>query len=351
MNKRITLKSLAEKTGFSVTTVSRALSGYDDVSPTTRDTILNAAEALGYYPNLTARQLQKQRTDTVGLILPSKGSRLADPYFSMILAGIGDNLADCGIDLLISTRYQDNDELEAYRRMVEGRRVDGLIVIRTRCVDQRIAYLAEKEFPFVAFGRTNLPVDYFYIDEDGEAGVYELVGYLIGLGHQRIAYISAPKDLTFAHYRLKGYSRALLDTGIPMDETLIIEGDLTRRAGAEATKTLLSLEPPPSAIVAANDLMALGAISIAQEMGKTIGQDLSIAGFDDIPAAENLSLTTLRQPIYEIGGQLSQLLNSLINGKPVEQRQILLKPELIVRNSTGAPPSIQSHEEPKYRNH
>jgi LacI family transcriptional regulator len=351
MNKRITLKSLAEITGFSVTTVSRALSGYDDVSPTTRETILSAAEELGYYPNLTARQLQKQRTDTVGLILPSKGSRLADPYFSMILAGIGDSLADSGIDLLISTRYQGKDELEVYRRMVEGRRVDGLIVIRTRCEDQRIAYLAEKEFPFVAFGRTKLAVDYSYIDEDGEAGVYELVSYLIGLGHQRIAYISAPRDLMFAHYRLEGYSRSLEDASISVDEALIIEGDLTRRTGMMATESLLSLESSPTAIVAANDLMALGAISIAQERGMAIGRDLSVAGFDDVPAAENLSLTTLRQPIYEIGGQLSQLLHAMINGNQVGRRQILLKPKLILRSSTGKPASVPTNKEPKDQLH
>jgi LacI family transcriptional regulator len=335
MAQRITLKSIAHKTNLSVTTVSRALSGYDDVSPTTRERVRKIASELGYYPNLTARQLQKQRNDTVGLILPSESSRLADPYFNMILTGIGDGLATCGFDLLISTPPHGVDEQDHYRRMVEGHRVDGLIIIRTRYEDARIAYLSEKDFPFVAFGRTHLPIDYNYIDEDSETGVYELVDYLIGMNHSRIGYISAPWNLTFAHYRLQGYSRALDTAGIEIDERLIYEGDLTQRSGVVAARKLLSSDQPPTAIVAANDLMALGVLTVVQEMNLRIGKDISVAGFDDIPAAENISLTTLRQPIYEIGGQLSKMLCLLVNGKALDNHQILLKPELIVRGSTG----------------
>lgn len=344
---RVTLKSIAAKTGYSITTVSRALAGYDDVALATREKIIAAADELGYYPNLTARQLQKQRTDTVGIILPTFGPRFADPYFSEILAGIGDELARAGFDLLVSTCPPGPDELASYRRMVEGRRVDGLIVVRTRRRDERIAYLAQTALPFVAFGRTDLDLDFPYIDEDGQAGLHTLVEYLITLGHQRIGYISAPSDLMFAHFRLEGYRRALEDAGLPYDEKLVVVGDLTQRGGAKVAGELLDARPMPTAIVAANDLMALGTIAAAQKRNLKIGEDLSVAGFDDIPPAEIAMLTTLHQPIYDIGEQLSTMLISLIEDEPLADRQALLKPDFVVRASVGPPPSSEEWDAPE----
>ena len=337
MRHRVTLKTIAKTTGYSVTTVSRALAGYDDVSEATRQKIQAAARELGYYPNHTARQLQKQRTDTIGLIIPTFGPRFADPYFSLILAGIGDELAERGINLLISTRSPGPEEIDTYKDMVEGRRVDGLVVIRTRREDERIAYLAERGFPFVAFGRTNLDINYPFIDEDSQTGTYQLIMHLIELGHERIAYIAAPQGLMFGFYRHEGYRQALEDSGLGYDEGLVQTADLTRRGGAAAAEHLLADQPAPTALVAANDLMALGAMNAAQEIGFTIGRDLSLAGFDDIPTAEALSLTTLNQPIYDIGHRLSQMLAALIAGDDGIEKQILLQPELIIRGSVSPP--------------
>lgn len=336
---RVTLKTIAAKTGYSITTISRALAGYSDVAPSTREMIIAAANELGYYPNLTARQLQQQRTDTVGIILPTFGPRFADPYFSEIIAGIGDGLAEKKLDLLISTRPPGPEELEAYRHMVQGNRVDGLILVRTRREDDRIAYLMSTSFPFAAFGRTDQTVNFPHIDEDGETGLYTITQYLISLGHKHIGYISAPSNLMFAEFRLMGYHKAIEEANLPYDEQLIVYGDLTRRGGAKAAQQLLDLRPRPTAIIAANDLMALGAIRVAQERNLQIGSDLSIAGFDDIPPAELFSLTTMRQPIYDIGRKLSQMVIALIQGEPIEEHGVLLKPELIERGSTGPPPS------------
>ena len=339
MSHRVTLKTIAKHTGLSVTTVSRALTNYSDVASETREKIFAAANELGYYPNQTARQLQKQRSDTIGLILPTYGPRFNDPYFSELIAGIGDELALYNFDLLLSTRAPGVNEIEAYRHMVEGRRVDGLIVVRTRKQDTRIAYLSGSSFPFVAFGRSDLEIDFPYIDEDGVTGFLELTNYLISLGHRRIAFISPPMDLTFSKYRLNGYLLALQQNGIAYQPMYVIQGDLTRRGGEDAARKLLELGEPPTAIVAANDLMALSAIYVAHELGLTVGKDISIAGFDDIPPADILSLTTLRQPIYDIGRQLSEMLVKLILNKSIPEQQILLKPELVIRNSTGVAPN------------
>lgn len=334
---RVTLKKISLETGFSVTTVSRALAGYPDVSSHTRQLIGDTAKRLGYYPSATARQLQSQKAFTVGIILPTSDPSFADPYFNLILSGIGDGLSGSAFDLLISTQCPGEDEIEGYRRLVEGGRVDGLIVVRTKKHDTRIAYLAGKSFPFVAFGRTDLITEYVYIDEDGESGTYELVQHLISLGHQRIGYIAAPLDLTFADLRFRGYCQALQKAGLPIAQDHVRIGDLTEKSGMEAAHRLLTLEQPPSAIVAANDLMAIGVMQVAKQHNLSIGSDLSIAGFDDIPSAEALSLTTLHQPIYQIGKELSRMMVAMLEGENLEERQVLMKPELMIRASVGPP--------------
>ncbi len=339
MPAQVTLKTISQVTGYSVTTVSRALTNYDDVAPETREKIHEAARKLGYYPNITARQLKKQRTDTIGLILPTYGPRLNDPYFSELIAGIGDELVDFNYDLLLSTRSPGSEELAAYRYMVEGKRVDGLIVVRTRKQDERIKYLNETQLPFVAFGRSDLEFDFPYIDEDGEAGFTQLTEYILSLGHQKIAFISAPMELIFANYRLQGYCKAMQNAGVTINPDYIIEGDLTRRGGENAARKLLSMPDRPTAIIAANDLMAMSVISVAREFGLVVGKDISIAGFDDVLPADIFSLTTLRQPIYDIGRLLSSMLFRFINQEPVEERHLLLKPKIIIRNSTGSPPT------------
>jgi LacI family transcriptional regulator len=335
MSQQVTLKTISKNTGFSVTTVSRALTGYDDVSKETREKILEAANKLGYYPNLTARQLQKRRNDTIGLIMPTYGPRFNDPYFSELIAGIGNQLSNFGMSLLLSVKAPGPDEISAYRHMVEGKRVDGLIVVRTRNEDERIKYLLSTSLPFVVFGRTNVGADFNFIDEDGEAGVYELTDYLINLGHKRIGFISAPFNLMFANYRLAGYRKALIENGIDFINQYVYEGDLTRKGGELGAKKLLSLPEKPTAIIASNDLMALSVMTYAQENGLTIGKDLSIAGFDDVSPSDVFSLTTLRQPIYHIGSLLSSMLFKLIQNETLEESQVLLKPQLIIRNSTG----------------
>jgi LacI family transcriptional regulator len=333
----VTLKDIARHVGVSVTTVSRALGGYDDVAEETKQRVLQAAHEMGYRPHTIAQSLRRRRTNTVGLIIPTAGPRFSDPYFTEILTGIGNEAAEHEFDLLVSTRAPGTQEQETYERMAGSRRVDGLLVIRTRCHDERIAYLVQSGFPFVAFGRSDLDLDFPYVDVDGTKGLDEATQYLIDLGHRRIAYISAPLNLMFANYRLGGYKRALERNGLPVQEEWIAIGHLTQEDGYREGSRLLDLEPAPTAIIAANDLMALGVISAAQERGLTVGRDLAVAGFDDIPLAEHShpSLTTVHQPIYDIGKMICRMLIQLIeNGDPV-QRQVMLEPTLVIRESSS----------------
>ena len=334
-----TLKEIAERVGKSVTTVSRALADYDDVSQTTRKQVRRVALELGYEPNIVARQLQKQRTDTIGLILPTFGPRFLDPFFSEFLAGVGSEATRQGFDLLVSTRAPGEEEEKAYLKNIRSRRVDGFIIVRTRRRDGRISLLQENNYPFASFGRVEGNNDFPLVDEDSELGVKLVVNHLVEQGHIRLACIAASSDLMFAHYRLKGFIETLEAHGLPVDTTLITEGDLTQRAGREDGGQLLDRVNPPTAIVACNDLMALGAMGAAQERGLVVGRDIAITGFDDIPWAEHAHppLTTVHQPIYQIGTIVCQMLIKVISGEEIAERQVILQPSLIIRQSSGHP--------------
>jgi LacI family transcriptional regulator len=335
---RITLKTIAEETGYSITTVSRALAGYDDVAEGTRQRILETAERLGYRPNEVARQLQAQRANTVGVIIPTFGPRLFDAFFTEFLIGIGSQAAEHNFDMLVSVHPPGPGELSAYRRM-EGGRVDGLVIVRTRQDDPRIQYLRalKRPLPFVVFGRTDGSNDFPHIDVDGEHGMRLIVQHLVDLGHQRIGYVAPPVDLNFTRHRREGYRKTLAANGLPYDDSLLIHGDLTQQSGAQGAKTLLDLDAPPTAILGGNDAMAFGVMRAVHERGLRVGVDVAVGGFDDVPDAEyaNPPLTTVRQPIHEIGGRLCDMLIRIVKGEQLDEPQVLLKPELIVRESSG----------------
>ena len=334
----VTLKDIAQRAGVSITTVSRGLADYDDVAAETRQQIRQIAQEMGYRPNLLARRLQKQRTDTIGFILPTFGPRFSDPFFSEFLAGIGNEAAAHEYDLLVSTHAPDSPgEWQAYLRAAQGGWVDGLIVVRTREDDARIRLLHEHRFPFVAFGRSCCDLDFPYVDEDSVAGMRLLAQHFIDLGHQRIGFIAPPDHLMFGRLRREGFLQTMAANGLEVAPEWLVEGDLTQRGGAEAAGQLLGLGV--TAVIAGNDLMAIGAINRFQQSGLQVGRDIALGGFDDIPLAAyaNPPLTTIHQPIYEIGRQVCAMLIALISGLTPDPAHILLEPTLVIRESSGSP--------------
>ncbi len=336
---QVTLKDIAKKSGYSVTTVSRALAGYTDVNEDTRRSIISIADTLGYQPNLLARQLRNQRTRTLGLIIPSTDNSISNEFFSQLLLGIGDAASKRGYDLLVSAHVPGEPEMAAYRRVVGGNRVDGMILARTRQGDERIAYLQQLSHPFVVNGRgaPGERNDFPFIDVDSQTGIAAIVQHLVGLGHENIGLILPPPEMAFTEYRHRGYQDGLAAAGLAYRGDYVVTGDLQRTGGYQQTNLLLDAHPEITAIAACNDLMALGAIHAAHERGLQVGVDLSITGFDDIPVAEyaHPPLTTVHQPIYEIGRRLTDLLINLIMGEAQEETHILLSSSLIVRASTG----------------
>jgi LacI family transcriptional regulator len=296
---------------------------------------------MGYVPDVTARRLQKGRTDTIGFVIPTFGPRFSDPYFSELLAGIGNEAARHGYDVLLSTVAPGPAEIEVYRRQVQSRRVDGMLVVRTRSQDPRIAYLVKAGFPLVAFGHTDQDLDYPWVDVDGVAAGRLVLEHLLGLGHRRIGYLRAPADLMFSQLRWQGFQQAMVEHCLTIPEEWILHGDLSQASGFEMASRLLDHANRPTALVTANDLMALGAMAAAQQRGLEVGSDLSVIGFDDIAPAEHAHppLTTVHQPIYRIGTMITAMLVRILEKQELDQRHILLEPKLAVRQSTGPAPA------------
>jgi DNA-binding LacI/PurR family transcriptional regulator len=333
----VTIKDIARRVGKSITTVSRALHDYDDVSPKTKAEVRRVAEELGYRANKQALSLQKRRSDTLGLVLPTFGPRFSDPFFSEFIAGVGNAAAAHNFDLLVATRPPGPQEEDAYRSFVQSGRVDGFILVRVRAKDPRVEYLQRCGVPFVCFGRTLENPDFAYVDEDGAAGMRKIAEHLLALGHKRFGMITSPPELTFSVLRMRGLQQVIEQAGLVWNEVQQVSGNLTQQGGYEAARILLENPQPPTALVAGNDLMAIGALSAAQERGLIVGKQVSITGFDDIPMAAHSHppLTTLQQPIYQIGKMVCGMLLQLLTGEPFAQHQVLLQPELVIRQSTG----------------
>jgi len=334
----VTIHDVARRVNLSITTVSRALDGYDDVAEDTRQRVIQAAREMGYVPNRAARQLRKQRTETIGYILPTSTPRFSDPFFSELISGLGDEAAKNNYDLLISAAQPGEDaERLVYQRWVHGHRVDGYILNRMRLRDWRVQYLTQMNIPFVTLERTLDPVDYPSVEVDGQTGIMNVIAHIAGRGFKRIAFIGASPELVIQADRYAGYRQGLQEAGIEYIPEFVLEADLTRQGGYKAAQKLLSTANPPVAIVCINDLTAIGVLRCARDLGLEVGKEILIAGFDGIEETENTQppLTTLNQPVYECGRELVKLLMGEIDGAPLAKRRIQLHPELLLRASTG----------------
>lgn len=335
---RITIRDVARQLNLSITTVSRALDGYDDVAEETRQLIIRTAAEMGYTPNRAARQLRRQRTDTVGYILPTSSTGLADPFFSEFIAGLADEAAANNLDLLISTADQTSEgEKKQYQRWAQSDKVDGIILNRVLINDWRIDFLKSQSIPFVSLERSDNTGDFNGVEVDPRPAVLELVEYLVNLGHSRIAYIGANTPLKINLDRKNAYLEGLEKAGIAVDPALLVETDLTSSGGYEAAENMLNLTSPPSAAFCVNDLTAIGAMHAVHQRGIKVGRDFAVAGFDGIADAAHTQpgLTTIDQPVYQIGRRLVSILIRMIAGQSSPGQSEIIQPRLILRGSTG----------------
>jgi LacI family transcriptional regulator len=335
-SSRTTIRDIAAHTGVSVATVSRVLNGRPDVSAATREMVLQYVREQGYSSNRTARGLAGGRTGLIGLAIP-----FVDAYFGLIVGGSAEALAEHDSRLVLClTEHEHDREVTLLDRLMHGTTDGGLILLPSE-TNAELLSLRERGYPFVVIDPLmpldeSLPV----VASAHWQGARAATEHLISLRHRRIGIIAGPPDWVACIDRLAGCQAAMASAGLRIDPELVYHSDWYIDGGVAGARCLLDLPDPPTAIFAFNDNMAIGVMQVARERGLQIPRDLSVVGVDDIEMSSRLNppLTTVRQPLREMGRVACGLLMRLIEGQHVEATRLDLANRLIVRESTGPPP-------------
>jgi len=336
ISKRPTIDDVARLAGVSIKTVSRVFNRAPNVRPTTRENVLAAADNLNYRPNLSARQLASNLTYVVGMLYDQP--KIFD-YIAEVQYGALQVCRQSGYNLLINPCRADSPDL--IRELIGlHHQVDGFIVLQPLSdVDSLNRLLLENNIPCVRVSQR--PFGGFpWISVADEDAADDMTEYLLQLGHRRIGFIVGHPDHGQSHDRLAGYRRALKRHDIDFNEDLVEQGCFDYESGCSCARNLLSSTPPPTAIFASNDAMAMGVLTVAHEMGLDVPRELSVAGFDDSPLAQHSwpPLTTVGQPIAEVARLATEELMNQLQGRSEGDSHHCLAAELVLRASTARPP-------------
>jgi LacI family transcriptional regulator len=333
---RATIRDIAQLAGVSVATVSRVINDRPDVAPETRDAVLRHVRAHNFTTNRSARALSVGRTGFLGLTMPL----IRADYFAAILAGALEAAYEQEMRLVLCTTLHEHDrEVSLLETLMDGA-TDGAIILLPEESSEELAALRSGDYPFVvADPRVPLSEGIPAVSATHRAGAKAATDHLLSLGHRRIAHISGPRGWAATEERIEGYHAALAAAVGHSSSELLAEGDFESPSGYEAAGRLLDLPEPPTAIFASNDNLAVGTLRAARERGLSVPDDLSVVGFDDTELAQIVTpaLTTVRQPLAELGRTAVSLLMRMIERKNVEALRVELATRLVVRSSTGPP--------------
>jgi DNA-binding LacI/PurR family transcriptional regulator len=330
-----TLEEVAAHARVGRGTVSRVINNAAGVKESTRQAVQRAIEELGYVPNLAARSLAGRRADAVALVMTEPDWRqFAEPFFSEIVRSLGDALTDTGIQLLL-TLVRSDAERQRFLEYARGGRVDGVLLMSVHAGDPLPDMLAEARLPTVMLGRRSGEEYVSYVDADNIGGARSAVSHLLRQGRRVIATITGPLDLYAAQCRLRGYEEALAQAGLE-GQTRVAESDFTAESGRRAMAGLIERHPDIDGVLAASDTTAAGALEALRAAGRRVPEDVAVIGFDDFTLAQRTEppLTTVRQPIEEIGRAMIRLLLEEMEEGAVAWRHVILRTELVVREST-----------------
>ncbi|HZG05534.1 MAG TPA: LacI family DNA-binding transcriptional regulator [Streptomyces sp.] len=335
-SRRPTIKTVAARAGVGRTTVSRVLNGSPLVSDEARAAVQAAIAELGYVPNSVARSLVTSRTDSIALVIPESESRLgSEPYFSAVIRGVSNALAGTQVQLLL-TLVRDRRELDQLTRFLTARRVDGVLLVSVHRDDPLPGLLERLGLPTVLAGRRSPAESLSHVHSDNVGGASQAVRHLLERGRTGIATITGPLDMDVGSSRLRGWREALRDGGREADEALVAPADFTEEGGRSAMRALLERRPGLDAVFAASDVMAAGALAELRRQGRRVPDDVAVVGFDDSIIARHTDppLTSVRQPVEEIGRTITELLLREIDEPGSARRHMVLPTSLVVRDST-----------------
>ena len=331
-----TIKDVAALAGVSFTTVSHVLNDTRPVSPEARARVLAAVEDLSYLPSAVARSLRKSETKTVGVLVPN----VQNPFFAELVCGVEDACRQAGYSVLICN--SDNNPLhqQQYMRTLLEKRVDGLLLSSTGDDASLIQNVGFAKLPCVTVDRHVPGLRADRVAVHNELGARYAVRHLIDIGHRHIACISGPQSITVARERVAGWRAALKEAGLASDESLVFESDFSTSGGHLAARRLLAERPEVTAVFVGNDMMAFGVLRAAAEAGRSVPQRFSVVGFDDIEMSRYVlpALTSVGVPLQQLGREAGRALIDRIDNPHMALKDVLLSPQLMLRESTAAPP-------------
>lgn len=328
----ITIYDVAREANVSMATVSRVVNGNPNVKPATRKKVLDTIERLGYRPNAVARGLASKKTTTVGVIIPD----ISSIFFSELARGIDDIANMYKYNIILSNSDQNIDkEIKLINSMLE-KQVDGIVYMGGKITEEHINQFKTSPVPIVLAATVDPSEKTPSVNIDYEQAAFEAVQMLIDNGNQDIAFVTGAEDTTADALKFEGYKRALKDSEKNFREDLIIKGDLSYQSGIKAIESLLALDKRPSAIFVTSDEIALGAIHGIQDKGLSVPDDMEIVGFDNTRLAQMVrpTLSTVVQPMYDIGAVAMRLLTKYMNKEEVTDNTVILPHQIIERNST-----------------
>ncbi|WHX27781.1 catabolite control protein A [Virgibacillus halodenitrificans] len=328
----ITIYDVAREANVSMATVSRVVNGNPNVKPTTRKKVLATIERLGYRPNAVARGLASKKTTTVGAIIPD----ISSIFFAELARGIEDIATMYKYNIILSNSDQNKDkELQLINTMLE-KQVDGIIFMGGDITEEHVQQFKTSSVPVVLAATYDENEDIPSVNIDYEEAAYEATKFLIEQGNKQPAFVSGQEDTHISLLKYNGFRRAIDESGTKIDEERIVKGDYSYDSGIEAINHLLQLEEKPTAVFVASDEMALGVIHGAQDKGYKVPEDIEVFGFDNTRLATMVrpTLSTIVQPMYDIGAVAMRLLTKFMNKEEVTDQKVVLPHRIEKRNST-----------------
>ena len=330
-----TIRDVAKHAGVSPITVSRVINNNDYVSTKTRERVEAVIEELGYVPNMLGPSLRSKQTMTLALVMTD----ITNPFWTTVARGVEDVAQANGYSTILCNTDESEEKQKHYLDMLLRRRIDGILLVPASSDDPKPVQLIQKQnIPVVLLDRHVPDIQVDIVSADSTSGAYQLTQHLQSLGHRRIALLTGRKTVSTAVERANGYLKALAETGIPNSEAQIYWGNFTVESGYDMTKKVIATAPHPTALIAANNFIALGALRALHKVGWKVPDDMALVTFDDTPMTFPVGsfLTVLSQPAREMGQKAAQLLiDRLSETIDAEYRHLILPTEIIIRSSSG----------------
>lgn len=329
----ITIKDVAKKAGVSISTVSRVINDSKPVSNEIRQRVLEVIRETGYTPNPVARSLVMKKSQLIGVVVPN----ISNLFIGEMLSGVEEIGKMYGYDMLLCNSYGELEQEIRYLNLLKAKQVEGIVFMTWKLQEELVEYLSDIDVPIVLINRNTSSLNIPSVSIDNYGATYEMTNYLIDQGHQRIALIRNNKDKdAFGFDQFRGYKKSLEDHGLAVDEKLVGYGNYKLEDCYKIVEGFIEEKILPSAIFATSDLMAIGAINCLLDFGYRVPEDVSVVGYNDIKLASvyRPKLTTIHQPIYDIGAVATRMIIKIINKEEIEHNIVVLPHQLIIRGSS-----------------